>query len=175
MIPYAPGRDRITKWLIQRLNDGDTVTPISPAEIQSMNAIKATYPTLVQSQKAEPNLPAGFIPYKLGAPATQTPVLSAAICWFGTISQAAAAAPTVNEATATGLVLTRGRTSAGFYTISGLPTGYGIHAAVWPSDPDRAVTVGIAGQTITIKSYNHAVIGDDLLNLNNLMIILMPT
>lgn len=175
MIPYAPGRDRQTAVFIARLNAGETIIPTSPAEITAMNAIKATYPTLVQSQTAIPNLPAGFVPYKLGAVSPQTPILSAAVCWFGHVTQAAGATPVLTETTATGLVLTKARTSAGLYPITGWPAGYTVHAGIEPVDPDHTVSADVAGGTVTLKSWNHATLADSLLVANPLMFVLMPT
>ncbi len=174
MIPYAPGRTRLQSSIIDRLNAGQTVVPVRPDEILAMQHIHSLYGSLMQSQKAIPSLPAAFVPWKLGTPSPQTPELANAICWFGTITQAAAAAPTLTETTASGLVLTKGRTSTGFYTVSGFPTGYSVHVAGQPAGTDRAVTYDAAGQTVTIKSYNHAVIGDDILAATPLMFILMP-
>lgn len=175
MIPYAPGRDRLTKQIVATLNAGEEFIAVTPAQRAAIGELESTYPTLLQTQKQLPNEPAGFTPWKLGTPAPSTPLLNAAICWMGTIAQTGTAIPVLTETTAAGLTLTTHRTSAGFYTVSGFPTGYSIHAAVNPVDQNRAVTISVSGQTVTIKSYSAGSINDDLLAANPTLFILMPT
>lgn len=175
MIPYQYGRSDTEKRIVKALNAGATYIAVTPAEIAAINAIKAANPTLLQAQKAIPSIPAGFIPYKLGAPPASIPLLSNAICWFGSASQTGTNAPALNEVTASGMILTPARTSAGFYTVTGFPTGYTLHAAVEPSHPNKVVTTSVTGQTVTIKTYDGGVIGDNLLNGQNFIFVLIPT
>lgn len=174
-IPYAPGRDAITRRIVTALNNLATFIPVTPAEIAAMAALYAAYPTLLQSQPYVGNAPAGFIPWKLGTPATQKPIPSTAIIWRGIVNQTGAAAPTLTEATATGLIITKGRTSSGIYPLTGFPTGYSIYAFLSDTDVNLPTAVTVLAQTVTVKSYDSAGNVSDGRFLNNpLAIILVP-